>query len=606
MVAIDGKQLYYAFAAGGEALIAEREVLNRMNVFPVPDGDTGSNLSFTLKSMIENSEICEDAGGTMRSLANSALVGARGNSGILFAQFVNGMAEKVGNAEQLTIESFVESANHAVKRAYEAISNPVEGTMLTVMREWAQAVKDAILHIKDFPGIFRHSLEQARTSLAETRDKLEQLRKAGVQDAGARGFVDFLHGVYEFLEAGAIVTHLQGRPRVNMDGQVNEEAHAEIDDLDSLEYRYCTEGIVSGQQIPAEGVRAALADLGDSFIVAGGGESLRIHIHTNQPDEVFYRLKDFGTISQQKVDDMFRQFQMMKQRKSRVGLVVDSTCDMPDSLMDEHQIHIAPLSVVFGENAFLDRLTIKPKHFYKLLEEDPNFPSTSQPSPSIFNRLYSHLGTHYESIISIHISSHLSGTYQTSLHEARQFEKKISVIDSRTTSAPMGLIALEAARALEAGASHEEALSLIQDMIRKSDMWVCSPSLRNFIRGGRVNKIKGTVGSILGIKPIISVDHEGKSIFRDKAFGFKAALKKIVAGVQKGHEERGIARYCVTHANNEATALWLAEEIQAICGFGPEFITEIGPVLGAHGGPGAINLAVLFEREGTGKEKARA
>ena len=129
MQAINGKQLYYAFAAGGKSLIAEREVLNKMNVFPVPDGDTGTNLSFTLKTMIENTEISPDAGRTMQSLAESALIGARGNSGILFAQFVNGMAEKIGNVSQLTLEIFVDSANHAVTRAYQAISNPVEGSI---------------------------------------------------------------------------------------------------------------------------------------------------------------------------------------------------------------------------------------------------------------------------------------------------------------------------------------------------------------------------------------------------------------------------------------------------------------------------------------------
>ena len=597
MNTISGKQLYYAFAAGGEALIAEREVLNKMNVFPVPDGDTGSNLSFTMKSMIDNTEISQEAGRTMQSLAQSALVGARGNSGILFAQFVNGMAERVGDASQLSVEDFVESVNHAVKRAYEAISNPVEGTMLTVMREWAGAVKDAILHIKDFPSLFRHSMDKARQSLAETKDKLEHLRKAGVQDAGARGFVDFLRGFYEFIERGAVVDHLQERPRIDMFSQVDEDPHADLDDLQDLEYRFCTEGIVSGKDIPSEGVRRALEDLGDSFIVAGGGSNVRIHIHTNRPDEAFYRLKQFGVISNQKVDDMFRQFQMMKNRKSSIGLVVDSTCDLPAELMDEHQIHMAPLSINFGENSFLDRVTMDSEHFYKMLEEDPAFPTTSQPAPSIFNRLYSHLGTHYESIIAVHISAALSGTYQNSLNEAKQLNRKISVIDSKTASAPLGLIVLEAARAVERGASHDETVTLVQDLITKADMWVTTPSMNNFIRGGRVSRLKGGIGKLLGVRPIIGVSPEGKSTFRDKAYSYQGALQKILAAVSEGHKTRKVARYCVTHAKADETAKWLGNEIEAMTGFPPEFISEISPVLGAHGGIGAVNVAVLYEKQ---------
>jgi len=596
MQAINGKQLYYAFAAGGKSLIAEREVLNKMNVFPVPDGDTGTNLSFTLKTMIENTEISPDAGRTMQSLAESALIGARGNSGILFAQFVNGMAEKIGNVSQLTLEIFVDSANHAVTRAYQAISNPVEGTMLTVMKDWAESAKDAInTTAKDYGSMFKHSMVKAKESLADTINKLEHLRRAGVTDAGARGFVDFLGGFHDFIEKGAQVDHLHDRPNVSLIGETDEDPHADLEDIEDLTYRYCTEGIVSGKNIATEEVRASLGDLGDSFIVAGGGTNVRIHIHTNQPDEAFYRLKQFGVISQQKVDDMVRQMQMMKSPKARIGLVVDSTCDLPPALMDEHQIHLAPLSIHFGENNFLDRLTLNSDQFYRLLEEDSHFPTTSQPSPSIFARIYGHLVSHYDSVIAIHISKNLSGTYQNSLNEAKQLKKKISVVDSKQTSASMGLMVLSVARAIEAGASHDEAVTLLDELIERLDFWVSTPSMDNFIRGGRVSRLKGLIGKTMGIRPIVGIDKEGKSMIKGKAHSYKGAVEASIAMLKENHEKRKVVSFCVTHARAPEMAQWVSEEVSTYLGFGPEYISEMSPVLGAHGGIGAINLAVLYE-----------
>ncbi|KGE71866.1 DAK2 domain-containing protein [Spirochaeta lutea] len=594
---ITGKQLYYAFAAGGEAVIAEREILNRMNVFPVPDGDTGSNLSYTLKSIIENTEIHNDAGATMRSLAQSALVGARGNSGILFAQFVNGMAEAVGDQSRITLEQFVDSVNHAVTRAYEAISNPVEGTMLTVMRDWAHSIKEELNHVKDYPNLFRRTLDRAKQSLQDTMYKLEHLRKAGVTDAGARGFVNFISGFHDFLEAGAEVDHLHDRPAISGSLAVDEDPHADLEDLEDLSFRFCTEGIVSGTDIAAGGVREALNDLGDSLIVAGGGPHARIHIHSNNPAEVFYRLKQFGTVSNQKVDDMFRQFQMMKSPKARIGLVIDSTCDLPPELLDEHQIHMAPLTINFGDSSFLDRLTLKSEQFYRLLDEESDFPTTSQPSPSIFSRLYGHLSSHYDSIIAVHISRPLSGTYNTSAQEASQIEgTKISVLDSKTISASLGLMVLEAAQAIEEGKSHEEVVELLDNLSHRTDMWVTTPSLNNFIRGGRVSKFKGGIGKLLGMRPIIGVTPEGASRFRDKAFSYKGALKKIIDQVIRGHQERGIQSFSVVHAAAQEEAEWVAREIEQATGVKSSFISEISPVLGAHAGLGAVNLGLLYKK----------
>ncbi len=597
MTEISGKQLYYAFAAGGQAVISQREDLNKMNVFPVPDGDTGSNLSFTVKSIIEQSSVFPHAGQTMQSLAESALSGARGNSGILFAQFVNGMAEKIGDASSITIERFSNAVHHAARSAYSAISNPVEGTMLTVMRDFAETIREKHISAEDFKALMRQAMKSARASLSTTKDKLEALRKANVIDAGAKGFVAFLEGFQDFLEQGAKVDHLQDNVRPEIHFTASAEHHEEIEADEDLTYRYCTEGYITGEQIDLESVRSAMEQFGDSLIVAGSSKLARVHIHSDRPDKVFHTLRNFGEIKEQKADDMHRQYQMVHARKSEIALVVDSTCDLPEEFLDEHQIYEVPLMLNFGDVQYLDGLTIKPEKFYSMMESEKDFPRTSQPNVKTYSKLYDHLTSHYTSVISVSLSSALSGTYNSSRQAADTFEgAKISTVDTLETAAGMGLLVRRAALDIEAGLSHDEVVENIHKNRKRTHSFVFARNLKNFVRGGRVSPLKGLIGRILNIKPIIGVTDDGKAFFRDKAFSQQQCEDKILTMLTDLHREKTITNLAIVHGHDPERAEAIAERITAEIGVTPDYIDEITPVLGAHGGPGAFDIAVITGR----------
>jgi hypothetical protein len=300
---LNGKRLYYAFLAGGQAVMRDKEYLNRINVFPVPDADTGTNLASTMRPIATEAKPEGSLRDTLRSLADAALTGARGNSGLIFAQFVHGLSREASNEKHLTTLSFGEVMARAVRHAYNAILHPVEGTMLAVMRDWAESVFHYRLKTTDFVELLGHSLPTARRSLRDTPRKLSVLARAHVVDAGAKGFVDFVEGVMDFIRAG----RLRSLPRQ----AARTENHRALPKVHSftrgLSRRYCAEAVLVGRDMDLDRLRALMEEYGDSAIVAGSEEKARFHVHTDHPAELFSKLQGIGTVRQSKVDDMLRQ-----------------------------------------------------------------------------------------------------------------------------------------------------------------------------------------------------------------------------------------------------------------------------------------------------------
>ncbi|TFG90532.1 MAG: DAK2 domain-containing protein, partial [Candidatus Atribacteria bacterium] len=188
---INGKFLYYAFIAGGNEILQHQAEINRINVFPVNDKDTGTNLASTIRSVIDNIKPHKSYKTTVNNIADAALIGARGNSGVIFAQFLHGLSRETQNKPVITLPEFADSVTKSIPYIYEVIANPVEGTMLTVIKEWSDflnAKKDAI---HDFKNVIIDSIVVLEKSLAETTSKLKALNKSGFVDAGAKGFVLF-------------------------------------------------------------------------------------------------------------------------------------------------------------------------------------------------------------------------------------------------------------------------------------------------------------------------------------------------------------------------------------------------------------------------------
>jgi DegV family protein with EDD domain len=590
---INGKFLYYAFIAGGNRILQNQVEINRINVFPVNDNDTGTNLASTIRSVIDNIKPHRSYKTTVNNIADAALTGARGNSGVIFAQFLHGLSRETLNKPSITLPEFADSVRRSIPYIYEAISNPVEGTMLTVIKEWSDFLTAKKEAIHDFKNVIIDSIAVLEKSLAETTVKLKALQKSGFVDAGAKGFVLFIRGIIEFIKNRNI------RNLVFESGEKISLIHTEEVSTEEITHRFCTEAIIRNMSVTRSDLQKILVENGNSVVVAGSENMCRIHVHTNHPAELFHQLKDMGTITFQKVDDMVRQQEAVVRRKWNIALVTDSTCDLPQELIDYYQVHVVPLNLNFGDSHYLDKLTIQPDQFYDLLETHSEFPKTSQINEQAFTNLYSHLASHYDAIIGIHLTGQFSGTYANSVKAGKritkEFNKPVHIIDSKNLSGSLGLLVLKAARNIEAGESLESIIDTIEKDIVQSKIFVSVRDLKYMIKGGRVSKPKGIIAKALGLNPVISMDENGKSILFGKTFSQEASLNKIFRHIKEISAGKSVWNYIILHAHNPEGALGAEEKMTEMTGLKPVSTVDISPVIGMHAGNGAIAISILFD-----------
>ncbi len=591
---LDGRSFYYAFLAGAQRIFENQGLLNKMNVFPVADADTGTNLASTMRSIVDSPIPTNNIKMTAAALADAALVGARGNSGIIFAQFLYGFSNEIQNEENLTVEKFSRSITKAVTYAYEAIANPVEGTMISVIREWAEFINTVKELIDDFVELLIKAFQVAKESLADTTRQLEVLARANVVDAGAKGFVLFLEGMIDFFKNRQSIRRLAIPMNDMTMDEVVTDSHEEVT------FRYCCEAMLALDLHPGQTkdtIKSAISNMGDSMVVAGSEKRLRIHIHADEPIKLFEAISKRASITYQKVDDMVMQKEISHNAKWPIALVTDSTCDLPAEILEKYQISMIPLTLQVGASLFLDRTTIASEQFYNLLESSPVYPSTSQPSYKDFINKYSYLGSHYKSIITIHLSKHFSGTFSNSQRAAKavseQNGKEITVLNSNRISSGLGLTVLRAAEAIEQGKTHSEIIDLVESWSTKNHLLVSALTVKYLVKSGRLSHSKGVLGKLLRLRPIIEINDDGKAVTFGKAFNQKGSMKLVMNEASRVLEKGEIWGYAISHIKNPETANWYAAQMETLTGKKPLFINECSPVLGVHGGPGTVVLSIM-------------
>lgn len=589
---IDGRRLYYTFIAGAKNILANQNYLNKINVFPVNDGDTGSNMASTIQSVIESVHPHKSYKITADLIAETTLTNARGNSGIIFAQFLYGMSKESGNRPSITIPQFAESLKKSVPYMYEAVANPVEGTMLTVIREWSEFIYSHHEIITDFNQLFIRSQESLVKSLAATKAQLLVLSKANVVDSGANAFVLFIEGIIGFINSNNIRNLLHSKTETLVLPSDNDHIAEEV------KFRYCTEGILKNLTVDQKSLSQILQNHGDSVVIGGNEKTKHIHVHTNHPADMFQQLKDISLVTFNKADDMLRQSEAIFNRKFKIALVTDSTCDLPQELMDHYQVNMLPININFGESHYLDKITIQPEQFYTLLEQHSEFPKTSQINEKAFTGLYSKLSANYDSVIAIHLTDKFSGTFYNSQKAAltvnKKFNKPISVINSKNLSGALGLLLLRTAQAIEAGYPHNEIVEMTYNWIKNTHIFVSVKTLKYMVRGGRVSQFKGIVAKMLNVNPIVSMDENGASYIFGKTYSQQANMDKVMLHLHTICNGREIWNYIVLHAQNNDAASWYAEKMKAFTGKEPVAVVNISPVIGANAGIGTAAVALMF------------
>jgi len=356
------------------------------------------------------------------------------------------------------------------------------------------------------------------------------------------------------------------------------------------EHRFCTECVIEGENIDRLAVMKRMESLGaSSLVVAGGRKRVRVHIHVNNPAQVFLACEEFGTIKQQKADDMERQHGLLDQ-SGEVAIVTDSGGDIPPDEVERLGIHVVPVRLSFGDREFMDGVTLTPQDFYKLLSESTEAPLTSQPPAQDFARVYSLLTSHGYGVISIGISGQLSGTTSAARQAAsRPDSGDVVVIDSLSATAGQGLLAMAAAEAALKGWSAKKVEALVYELIPRTRVFALADDLSYAVKGGRLPAWVKRLADFLRLNPVLTASPEGKLGLSGFHLGRGANPMKLARTVTGKMDPETMYRVLVSHANNEAGAVQVRQHILELhprvhsC-----HITAAGPALGVHFGPGGL------------------
>ena len=590
---MDGDALAAALTSGIHRVLGEQELLNRINVFPVADSDTGTNLSLSLGSALGPlAKPGEKHLGTMlAAVADALLDGARGNSGAIVAQFFQGMSDSAGEITRFTTYTFGKAVSMGNEYAHDALSEPREGTILSVIAAFSQSIAHQVSNVRegDFPVVISKALERVEEALANTPNQLEVLRKAGVVDAGAKGFTELVAGIADYLQHGTIVPLPDTSFAHDLEPALN---FLEADN--ESQFRFCTECIVTGTNINRRKLREALAELGDSLVLAGTKRKAKIHIHVDEPETVFDVAREYGEVSAQKADDMHRQQHATHGDKQRFAVIVDSAADITDDDMESHDIHMVPCRIQFGEHGYLDKVGITIDEFYSELEGNPHHPSTSQPSPGDFRRQFQFLASHFDDVISINVMSGASGTYDAACLAASRTDAhgKVHVIDSRNGSMGQGQLAVLAAECAEAGLDVERTVAVVEAQVPQTTSYIILKDLRYAVRGGRLPAWVKTMADMLRLTPIIYTTHEGKLGLSSFLFGRANWIERFARHIAR-RAPAGPVEIGIGHAICAEDAAALEQYLHKLL---PDIrksrISGVSPAIGVHGGPGTLLVAV--------------
>ena len=313
----NGNLLRDAIISAANNIANNKKAVDDLNVFPVPDGDTGTNMSMSIGNAArELSRLEGENVSKVASVAASALLrGARGNSGVITSLLFRGFAKGFKDAEEITPENLADAFKFGVEAAYKAVMKPTEGTILTVARVASEYAADAVSDGKDVLGVFATAMEGANKALAETPEILPVLKKAGVVDAGGRGFVLILEGMYSVLSNGVMIESVGSDSGEEASSDEGESRSAAAEFEGDINFPYCTEFIVNrpenDDKDPAE-LRAYLESIGDCVVVVDDDEIIKVHVHTDHPGNAIEKALTFGPLVKLKIENMCDQHERAK------------------------------------------------------------------------------------------------------------------------------------------------------------------------------------------------------------------------------------------------------------------------------------------------------
>jgi DegV family protein with EDD domain len=582
-----------ALIAGARRVIAARDGLNRINVFPVADGDTGSNMASTLGSVLNGalSRRSRHAGELLTRVGDDAIDGARGNSGAILAQFLHGLAEQVKSLPALDKQALAAAVRNGAASARLALAKPVEGTIVSVISAFADELESSAgVPDRNPREGFARALQRARRALADTPLQLAVLQKAGVVDAGAKGFVDLLEGIAEFVEGGPRAIRMQGAATPAANDSFETVAHEH--DVDP-ERRWCSECLVLGEGLDRQALREALEAIGaDSIVIAGGANRLRVHAHAGSPQALFDACAAQGQVEGMKADDMLRQ-QHSAESGLRVAIVTDSAADLPDAIAERYAIGVVPARVDLDGRDYLDKVGLSTGEFYRRMAASQQLPRTSQPPQGDFVRQFDLALAHHAQAVYVGLSRAVSGTLQSGEHAAaRTGNGRVQVFDTINAASGQALLVWRAAEMAAAGADGTAILAELERLRPQTRLWAITRDIRHAVRGGRIPRWAAPLAKLTALTPLARMREDGTMGVAGVLFARERApevfARRVAAKLDAGVRWRVIVGHCDAAAEGQR----LLAALQASIDISESFLVETGAAIGAHAGRGALIVAV--------------
>jgi hypothetical protein len=473
----------------------------------------------------------------------------------------------------------------------------VEGTILTVIRDAAEAARRS--HTRDFVPLVTAVVGEARRSLEGTPELLPALKEAGVVDAGAKGFVGMLEGVLLFVN-GEFVSAPEGN------GSPHAVANVEYPS-DEEQYRFCTEALVRGRDLPTQSeAQEKLRDLGDSLIVIRAGDVLKVHVHTDEPEEVFTYLRSVGRLVTHKAEDMRVQHATVERSRGGhvslarrpVAVMTDSASDLSEDVIRAHGLHVTHMSLVEGDRVYRDGVDITATEFHERIRRGGELPTTSQPAPAAFVETFERALEEGEAVVGVLASSTLSGTFQAAEAAAARVEGgEIHLFDSLGASLLQGLLVLKAAELAELGHPPAEIMDELARVRAQSGLLFTIATFDRLLASGRVGRGQALVGRLLAIKPVLGLDAQGAVQRFGQALGVERARAELLRILREQIPKQARkVRLGIIQVGVPEIVEPVAERLRAEYGRHVEIHSAPAtPVIATHVGVGTFGVAYIVE-----------
>lgn len=577
-------------------VITKKESINSINMFPVPDKDTGDNLTATLEGvyLAINQKPFKNIIEFRDAAIDGAICNASGNIGIIVTGFLNGFLSNLPN-NSISISEFNNAFSKGMVSAYESIQNPKEGTILDVIQGANDSLSNSSIK-DDFKIILKNAIKKAKDSLDATQLKMNLYLKTTTVDAGGYGFLLMLEGFLEGLNGKHI--------NININKKLFQKTTSFFQ---IISHRYEVISLIQSPIITKEEIVKELIPYGDSLDIVEANQKIKVHIHTDLPDEVVSLISKYGTVINSKTTDMTEQLSKNNNHKDPVGLVVDGTASLDSEFTLENNISVVAFKAKWEK---VDQEITDPKisiyqkmKLYENKTKNYGWPKTSQPSPQAFLAAFKEQLQKYNYIICITASSAVSGSYNCSL-QARSYlptsdQNRVIIPDFRQVGPGEAFLTIKATELIKQGYSYQQIEKELFSLSANLKVFVVPDKITWAVKGGRVSGNKAKIVNFaqkINFRPTLYLTSKGIGIMKIY-FGHKSVsflTHKYLNQIAKKTNANNlplkviIQHSCETKIINKFKNNLDPKKFQII------HLSQLSPVLGVHGGPGAIAIGVLI------------